>query len=120
MQTDDNGDRKLSLQEMLNHEFIFYNTVHADGHQESDDDHDELWNMNPATFHKSGYKWSSEIVIHDFSVCKSLGELGPEDSLGSRQVLRLKVIHDYVFVKYRTQITQNEIILAVVLNWMHN
>ncbi|KAK7293909.1 hypothetical protein RJT34_16788 [Clitoria ternatea] len=41
-EADDNGDKKLSLQEMLNHEFTFYNTVHADGHQESDDDHDEL------------------------------------------------------------------------------
>ncbi|KAK7320837.1 hypothetical protein VNO77_30682 [Canavalia gladiata] len=41
-EADDNGDQKLSLQEMLNHEFTFYNTVHKDGHQESDDDHDEL------------------------------------------------------------------------------
>jgi len=42
MQADDNGDRKLTLQEMLDHESVFYNTVHADGHQESDEDHDEL------------------------------------------------------------------------------
>lgn len=42
MQADDDGDRKLTLQEMLSHEFTFYNTVHADGHVESDDDHDEL------------------------------------------------------------------------------
>lgn len=41
-EADDNGDGKLTLQEMLDHEFTFYNTVHADGHQESDDDHDEL------------------------------------------------------------------------------
>ncbi|KAK7377471.1 hypothetical protein VNO80_02896 [Phaseolus coccineus] len=41
-EADDNGDRKLTLQEMLDHETIFYSTVHADGHQESDDDHDEL------------------------------------------------------------------------------
>ncbi|TKY55978.1 Reticulocalbin-2 protein [Spatholobus suberectus] len=41
-EADDNGDRKLTLQEMLDHEFTFYNTVHADGHQEGDDDHDEL------------------------------------------------------------------------------
>ena len=42
MQADDNEDGALSLQEMLDHEFIFYNTVHADGHEENDD-HDELW-----------------------------------------------------------------------------
>ncbi|KAG4915161.1 hypothetical protein JHK87_052718 [Glycine soja] len=42
LDADDNGDGKLTLQEMLDHEFTFYNTVHADGHQESDDDHDEL------------------------------------------------------------------------------
>ncbi|XP_058724695.1 uncharacterized protein LOC131596137 [Vicia villosa] len=41
-EADDNEDKKLTLEEMLNHEFIFYNTVHADGHEESDDDHDEL------------------------------------------------------------------------------
>ncbi|KAL9331081.1 hypothetical protein ACSQ67_000691 [Phaseolus vulgaris] len=41
-EADDNGDRQLTLQEMLDHETIFYSTVHADGHQESDDDHDEL------------------------------------------------------------------------------
>ncbi|RDY11456.1 hypothetical protein CR513_03860, partial [Mucuna pruriens] len=41
-EADDNGDGKLTLQEMLDHEFTFYNTVHADGHQESDDEHDEL------------------------------------------------------------------------------
>ncbi|XP_061370242.1 uncharacterized protein LOC133312956 [Gastrolobium bilobum] len=41
-EADDNEDGKLSLQEMLDHEFVFYNTVHADGHQESDDEHDEL------------------------------------------------------------------------------
>ncbi|MED6148899.1 hypothetical protein PIB30_057389 [Stylosanthes scabra] len=39
---DDNKDGKLSLQEMLNHEYIFYNTVHDDGHLESNDEHDEL------------------------------------------------------------------------------
>jgi prepilin-type processing-associated H-X9-DG protein len=47
MQADDNEDNKLTLQEMLNHEFAFYNTVYADGHVEDDDDdddddHDEL------------------------------------------------------------------------------
>ncbi|CAJ1972253.1 unnamed protein product [Sphenostylis stenocarpa] len=41
-EADENGDGKLTLQEMLDHEFTFYTTVHADGHQESDDDHDEL------------------------------------------------------------------------------
>ncbi|XP_061367040.1 uncharacterized protein LOC133310157 isoform X1 [Gastrolobium bilobum] len=41
-EANDNEDGKLSLQEMLDHEFIFYNTVDADGHQESDDEHDEL------------------------------------------------------------------------------
>ncbi|KAG4954448.1 hypothetical protein JHK82_040033 [Glycine max] len=41
-EADDDGDGKLTLQEMLDHEFTFYNTVHADGYQESDDDHDEL------------------------------------------------------------------------------
>ncbi|KAK7385003.1 hypothetical protein VNO78_30710 [Psophocarpus tetragonolobus] len=39
-EADTNNDGKLTLQEMLDHEFIFYNTVHADGHQ--DDEHDEL------------------------------------------------------------------------------
>lgn len=39
MQADDNEDGKLSLQEMVDHEYIFYHTVHADGHH---DDHDEL------------------------------------------------------------------------------
>lgn len=44
MQADDNEDRKLTLDEMLDHEFAFFNTVHADGHVEIDDgDHDELW-----------------------------------------------------------------------------
>ncbi|XP_057731695.1 uncharacterized protein LOC130946840 isoform X1 [Arachis stenosperma] len=41
-EADDNKDGKLSLEEMLDHEFIFYSTVHADGHSESDDEHDEL------------------------------------------------------------------------------
>ncbi|CAI8605717.1 unnamed protein product [Vicia faba] len=41
-EADDNEDKQLTLEEMLNHEFIFYNTVYADGHEESDDDHDEL------------------------------------------------------------------------------
>ncbi|KOM48361.1 hypothetical protein LR48_Vigan07g206500 [Vigna angularis] len=41
-EADDNGDRKLTLKEMLDHESVFYSTVHADGHQESDDEHDEL------------------------------------------------------------------------------
>ncbi|KAI4337989.1 hypothetical protein L6164_016347 [Bauhinia variegata] len=39
---DDDRDGRLSLEEMLNHEFAFYSTVHADEHEESDDDHDEL------------------------------------------------------------------------------
>lgn len=58
MQADDDGDRKLTLQEMLSHEFTFYNTVHADGHVESDDDHDELWILNipRAVFDIRGYK----------------------------------------------------------------
>lgn len=49
MQADDNGDRKLTLKEMLDHESVFYSTVHVDGHQESDDEHDELWCMNQVT-----------------------------------------------------------------------
>lgn len=42
LQADENGDKKLSLEEMLNHEFIFYNTVHADDDPEGEEDHDEL------------------------------------------------------------------------------
>ncbi|XP_028806674.1 reticulocalbin-2-like [Neltuma alba] len=38
-EADDNDDGKLSLQEMINHEIVFYHTVHAD---DSHDDHDEL------------------------------------------------------------------------------
>ena len=42
-EADDNEDKKLTLEEMLNHEHDFYNTVHADDHVENDDDdHDEL------------------------------------------------------------------------------
>ncbi|CAK8570179.1 unnamed protein product [Lathyrus sativus] len=41
-EADDNEDKKLTLEEMLNHEFIFYNTVHEDNHMESDDYYDEL------------------------------------------------------------------------------
>ncbi|XP_057442878.1 uncharacterized protein LOC130734458 [Lotus japonicus] len=41
-EADENGDKKLSLEEMLNHEFIFYNTVHADDDPEGEEDHDEL------------------------------------------------------------------------------
>ena len=44
-EVDDNEDKKLTLQEMLNHENVFYNTVHADDHEEideEDDDHEEL------------------------------------------------------------------------------
>ncbi|KAI4307080.1 hypothetical protein L6164_030308 [Bauhinia variegata] len=39
-EADDNKDWNLSLQEMLNHEFVFYNTVYADEHEEFDQDHD--------------------------------------------------------------------------------
>ncbi|XP_054796256.1 uncharacterized protein LOC129301686 [Prosopis cineraria] len=38
-EADDNEDGKLSLEEMINHEIIFYHTVHAD---DSHEDHDEL------------------------------------------------------------------------------
>ncbi|GAU21126.1 hypothetical protein TSUD_10430 [Trifolium subterraneum] len=41
-EADDDEDEKLTLQEMLNHEIVFYNTVHADSHVENDYEHDEL------------------------------------------------------------------------------
>jgi hypothetical protein len=41
MQADDDEDKKLTLQEMLNHESVFYNTVYADDHVENDDDDDD-------------------------------------------------------------------------------
>ncbi|CAK9146541.1 unnamed protein product [Ilex paraguariensis] len=39
-EADENRDEKLSLNEMLKHEFIFYNTVYDES--SDDDDHDEL------------------------------------------------------------------------------
>ncbi|XP_045808719.1 calumenin-A [Trifolium pratense] len=43
-EADDDEDERLTLQEMLNHESVFYNTVHedGDGYEENDDEHDEL------------------------------------------------------------------------------
>lgn len=43
-QSDDNKDGKLTLQEMLNHEDIFYNTVYENSDDDYDDDdgHDEF------------------------------------------------------------------------------
>ncbi|KAA8533585.1 hypothetical protein F0562_030981 [Nyssa sinensis] len=43
-EADDNGDGKLTLNEMINHEYIFYNTVYEDSIFDNDDDHyhDEL------------------------------------------------------------------------------
>ncbi|WJX10026.1 hypothetical protein P8452_00796 [Trifolium repens] len=40
-EADDDEDKKLTLQEMLNHESVFYNTVYADDHVENDDDDDD-------------------------------------------------------------------------------
>lgn len=40
-QADDNGDSKLSLEEMLNHEMLFYTSL-LDVDEEEDDFHDEL------------------------------------------------------------------------------
>lgn len=42
-QSDDNKDGKLTLQEMLNHEDIFYNTVYENiDDDDNDDGHDEF------------------------------------------------------------------------------
>ncbi|KAK9292032.1 hypothetical protein L1049_019986 [Liquidambar formosana] len=43
-EADDNGDGRLTLDEMLNHEYIFYSTVYDDRNEDDDDDfiHDEL------------------------------------------------------------------------------
>ncbi|OMO93536.1 Calcium-binding EF-hand [Corchorus olitorius] len=44
-EADDNKDGKLSLEEMMNHEHIFYNTLYDsdnDDDDDDDDDHDEL------------------------------------------------------------------------------
>ncbi|XP_010091199.2 reticulocalbin-2, partial [Morus notabilis] len=42
-EADDNKDGNLTLEEMLNHEYIFYSTVYDDSHENSEDDlHDEL------------------------------------------------------------------------------
>uniref|UniRef100_A0A5B7C332 Putative calumenin-B-like n=1 Tax=Davidia involucrata TaxID=16924 RepID=A0A5B7C332_DAVIN len=44
-EADDNGDGKLTLNEMINHEYIFYNTVYEGSPYDNDDDddyHDEL------------------------------------------------------------------------------
>lgn len=42
-QADDNKDGNLSLDEMLNHDHIFYNTVYDESNEDLDEDyHDEL------------------------------------------------------------------------------
>jgi hypothetical protein len=43
IQADDNKDGSLSLDEMLNHEDIFYSTVYDENNEDYDEDfHDEL------------------------------------------------------------------------------
>lgn len=42
IQADDNRDGNLTLDEMLNHEYIFYNTVYNDVDDDDYDFHDEL------------------------------------------------------------------------------
>lgn len=41
IQADDNRDGNLTLDEMLNHEYIFYNTVYNDADDDDYDFHDE-------------------------------------------------------------------------------
>ena len=42
-QADDNKDGNLTLEEMMNHEYIFYSTVYDDNDEDFDEDyHDEL------------------------------------------------------------------------------
>ena len=50
IQADDNKDGSLSLDEMLNHEDIFYSTVYDENNEDYDEDfHDELWAVIPRT-----------------------------------------------------------------------
>lgn len=51
LQADDNRDGVLTLNEMLNHEYIFYSTVYDASHEDDDDDdfHDELWSLGSTT-----------------------------------------------------------------------